>query len=91
MFPYFDTIFTLAPLSVLAMSSSSAWPDCAVCLQPPIHPVQLECDHIFCFLCVKGASTTSRRCPMCRSDISANYLDNPKLIRPLEEVSCTVN
>ena len=28
--------------------------ECAVCLQPSIHPVRLPCNHIFCFLCVKG-------------------------------------
>ena len=31
--------------------------ECAVCLQTCIHPVQLPCRHIFCFLCVKGVST----------------------------------
>ena len=31
--------------------------ECAVCLQTCIHPVQLPCRHIFCYLCVKGVST----------------------------------
>lgn len=28
--------------------------DCAICLQPCVHPAKLPCSHIFCFLCLKG-------------------------------------
>ncbi|KAK3091170.1 hypothetical protein FSP39_017682 [Pinctada imbricata] len=55
--------------------------ECSVCLQPCIHPVQLECRHIFCFLCVKGAAHRSKRCALCRSEISAEFFANPKLLR----------
>ena len=27
--------------------------ECAICLQPCMHPVQLPCSHVFCFLCAK--------------------------------------
>lgn len=27
--------------------------DCPICLQNSVHPCQLPCGHIFCFLCVK--------------------------------------
>ena len=40
--------------------------ECAVCLQPSIYPVQLPCSHVFCYLCVKGFTTQSKRCAMCR-------------------------
>ena len=58
--------------------------NCAVCLQPCLHPVKLNCNHIFCFLCVKGVALQSKRCPMCRREIPREYFDNPNLLKPLE-------
>lgn len=55
--------------------------ECAVCLQPCIHPVQLPCRHIFCFLCVKGAAHRSKRCALCRQEIESEFFNNPKLLR----------
>lgn len=61
-----------------------AIPDCAVCLQQCLHPVKLECLHIFCYLCVKGVAATQpidgKRCPMCRRPISPGFLINPNLV-----------
>jgi len=54
--------------------------ECAVCLQPSIHPVRLPCNHIFCFLCVKGVTIQSQRCPMCRREIPQSFLEHPALI-----------
>ena len=55
--------------------------ECPVCLQTCVHPVQLPCNHIFCFLCVKGVlANQRRRCALCRKDIPAEFLDNPKLV-----------
>lgn len=54
--------------------------ECAVCLQPSVHPVELPCGHIFCYLCVKGVTVQSRRCPMCRREIPQTYLEHPNLI-----------
>ena len=51
--------------------------ECAVCLQSCVHPARLDCGHIFCFLCVKGVSHASMRCPMCRRDIRAGFLEDP--------------
>ena len=52
-----------------------------MCLQTCVHPVQLPCNHIFCFLCVKGVlANQRRRCALCRKDIPAEFLDNPKLV-----------
>ena len=56
--------------------------ECAVCLQKCVHPVQLDCQHIFCFLCVKGVAIQSKRCPMCRTEIPADYLEKPRLVNP---------
>lgn len=54
--------------------------ECPICLQPCIHPVQLPCTHIFCFLCVKGVANQSKRCALCRSEIPADYLNHPALV-----------
>jgi len=67
---------------------------CAVCLQTLMHPVGLECGHVFCFLCVKGvalqgmirtapnarAQAPQPACPMCRAPIQPQVLNNPNLL-----------
>ncbi|XP_033209542.1 E3 ubiquitin-protein ligase RNF146 [Belonocnema kinseyi] len=59
---------------------SSTVPECAVCLQPCIHPARLPCSHIFCYLCVKGVANQSKRCPMCRQEIPADFVERPQLV-----------
>ncbi|XP_043284081.1 E3 ubiquitin-protein ligase RNF146 isoform X2 [Venturia canescens] len=54
--------------------------ECAVCLQPCIHPARLPCSHIFCYLCVKGVANQSKRCPMCRQEIPADFIEHPQLV-----------
>ncbi|KAK6637626.1 hypothetical protein RUM44_008048 [Polyplax serrata] len=58
--------------------------ECAVCLQPSVHPAELPCGHIFCYLCIKGIASQSRRCAMCRQDIPVDYLDKPRLLKPVD-------
>ncbi|XP_050664528.1 E3 ubiquitin-protein ligase rnf146 isoform X1 [Leptidea sinapis] len=57
--------------------------DCAVCMQKLNHPAKLPCDHIFCFLCVKGVIIRSHKCPMCRTETPEDYLDNPVLVNEM--------
>ncbi|KAK6188135.1 hypothetical protein SNE40_004385 [Patella caerulea] len=64
-------------------------PDCPVCLQPSIHPVQLPCRHIFCFLCVKGVANRSRKCALCRQVIPPDFFLHPTLVRK-EDLEHTV-
>ncbi|KAI1885570.1 hypothetical protein AGOR_G00205160 [Albula goreensis] len=59
-------------------------PECAICLQSCVHPVRLPCSHIFCFLCVKGASWQSKRCALCRQEIPEDFLERPTLLSPEE-------
>ncbi|XP_074034338.1 E3 ubiquitin-protein ligase rnf146 isoform X2 [Leptinotarsa decemlineata] len=61
--------------------------ECAVCLQRCIHPAQLPCGHIFCFLCVKGFANQNKKCAMCRQEIPKDFIDQPNLLEfsiPLE-------
>uniref|UniRef100_A0A8C9R219 E3 ubiquitin-protein ligase n=2 Tax=Scleropages formosus TaxID=113540 RepID=A0A8C9R219_SCLFO len=59
-------------------------PECAICLQTCVHPVRLPCRHIFCFLCVKGASWQSKRCALCRQEVPEDFLERPTLLSPEE-------
>lgn len=65
-------------------STSTSTPECAICLQRCIHPVRLPCCHVFCFLCVKGASWHSKRCALCRQEIPEDFLERPVLLLPEE-------
>ncbi|KAJ8290886.1 hypothetical protein GJAV_G00018840 [Gymnothorax javanicus] len=65
-------------------SPSLSVPECAICLQSCVHPVRLPCSHIFCFLCVKGASWQSKRCALCRQEIPEDFLERPTLLSPEE-------
>ncbi|XP_062324419.1 E3 ubiquitin-protein ligase rnf146-like isoform X1 [Osmerus eperlanus] len=64
--------------------SATSVPECAICLQSCIHPVRLPCTHIFCFLCVKGASWHSKRCALCRQEVPEDFLERPTLLSPEE-------
>eukprot|EP00918_Siedleckia_nematoides_P091261 GHVU01200499.1.p1 GENE.GHVU01200499.1~~GHVU01200499.1.p1 ORF type:complete len:489 (+),score=23.88 GHVU01200499.1:28-1467(+) len=55
--------------------------ECAVCLQSCVHPVELPCNHVFCFLCVKGVAIQSKRCALCRQEIPADYFNHPNILR----------
>ncbi|XP_056437402.1 E3 ubiquitin-protein ligase rnf146-like [Gadus chalcogrammus] len=57
-------------------------PECAICLQSCVHPVCLPCRHVFCFLCMKGASWQSKRCALCRQEVPEDFLERPKLLSP---------
>ncbi|CAH0546255.1 unnamed protein product [Brassicogethes aeneus] len=61
--------------------------ECAVCLQPCIHPAQLPCGHIFCFLCVKGFANQSKKCAMCRQEIPRDFIEQPHLLHAATEES----
>uniref|UniRef100_A0A3B3DSE1 E3 ubiquitin-protein ligase n=1 Tax=Oryzias melastigma TaxID=30732 RepID=A0A3B3DSE1_ORYME len=63
-------------------SSGCSAPECAICLQSCVHPVCLPCAHVFCFLCVKGASWQSKRCALCRQEIPEDFLERPVLLSP---------
>jgi len=56
-------------------------PECAICLQIALQPVKLPCDHIFCFLCIKGAvHNGTNSCALCRAPLPRDYIFNPEVI-----------
>ena len=65
-------------------NSSDNWTseDCAVCLQRCVQPIKLSCNHIFCFLCIKGITLNHQKysCPICRHTITLKDLSNPDLL-----------
>ncbi|KAJ1153472.1 hypothetical protein NDU88_006231 [Pleurodeles waltl] len=65
-------------------AASLTVPECAICLQTCVHPVSLPCKHVFCYLCVKGASWLGKRCALCRQEIPEDFLDKPNLLSPEE-------
>jgi len=54
-------------------------PECAICLNPCLQPVQLPCGHIFCFLCAKGIALQSKKCALCRATIPQSFLFKPNM------------
>lgn len=46
--------------------------------------MRLPCRHVFCFLCVKGASWQSKRCALCRQEVPEDFLERPTLLSPEE-------
>ncbi|KAK2576790.1 hypothetical protein KPH14_005432 [Odynerus spinipes] len=60
-------------------------PECAVCLQPCIHPARLPCNHIYCYLCVKGVANHNKKCPMCRQEMPPDFVERPQLVE-IDEV-----
>lgn len=56
-------------------------PECAICLQTALQPVKLPCNHIFCFLCIKGTvHTGTNSCALCRAPLPRNYIFNPEVL-----------
>ncbi|XP_022915742.2 E3 ubiquitin-protein ligase rnf146-like [Onthophagus taurus] len=65
--------------------------ECAVCLQICVHPAQLPCGHIFCFLCIKGIANQSKKCAMCRQEIPRDFIEHPTLVNDEPIVDATEN
>ena len=68
-------------LLIITEGSQESELECSICLSPAVHPVQLPCSHIFCFLCVKGSANRSKRCALCRQVIPPQYLYKPTLLK----------
>jgi hypothetical protein len=40
---------------------------CAICTQRPIIPHHIQCQHVFCYYCIKGSTMADQKfsCPVC--------------------------
>lgn len=56
-----------------------ATPACAICLDAPTHPTQLDgCFHTFCFVCAIQWAKVNQTCPICKSSfVSLIHSYNP--------------
>lgn len=55
---------------------------CSIChSEPPVNAIQLNCGHIFCFLCIKSVSEAIGVCALCRAEIGIefNFREHPIL------------
>ena len=62
---------------------------CCICQEDCVNPVKLPCDHMFCYLCLKGVAVRSYRCALCRSPIPHGYIDKPAVVNE-EEIKSTL-
>ncbi|XP_015794491.1 E3 ubiquitin-protein ligase rnf146 [Tetranychus urticae] len=53
--------------------------NCPVCLSKPNIPVVLGCNHLFCYLCLKGSSNAHMKCPICRRPYPSSVFTKPDL------------
>lgn len=44
-------------------------PDCPVCYDNHVKPVTLDCQHIFCEVCISEWLDKEKTCPVCRSEV----------------------
>ncbi|KAL7034232.1 hypothetical protein ACKWTF_007904 [Chironomus riparius] len=52
--------------------------ECPICLQKLLYPVKLPCNHIFCFLCIKGIRKSPdavKSCAMCRKPFNIEEIE----------------
>ena len=62
---------------------------CCICQEDCVNPVKLPCDHMFCYLCLKGVAVRSYRCALCRSPIPHGYIDKPAVVNE-DEIKSTL-
>lgn len=56
------------------MQEAPQLPMCGICHNdPPVNGIQLNCGHIFCYLCIKSASETIGSCAICRREIGHEF------------------
>lgn len=64
-----------AKIKVEPSVESKEEPDkCSICWsEPPINAVQMDCNHVFCYLCIKSVASATGCCPLCRSEINVSF------------------
>ena len=49
--------------------------NCPICYNVMVEPVSLECNHRFCWPCIKHSKSVKSQCPLCRVDIIELAID----------------
>ena len=68
---------TLSPLEPFLTDT------CPICLDLLTTPIQTECRHVFCLICIRALCDIRARCPLCRYEFGTNIT-----VWPLTEQSC---
>ena len=55
--------------------------DCAICLYECVDNVRLECEHDFCYKCIKKWLSIKRTCPVCDAKVSFETHKQRKRLR----------
>jgi len=46
--------------------------DCPICFDPPRTPVTLDCNHVFCEVCLSEWLDKEKTCPVCRKEVASS-------------------
>ena len=61
--------------------------DCHICLDTCKKPTTLECDHSFCYNCIKKWLGIKRNCPVCEKPINVSkYMREKRQKRPCKKI-----
>lgn len=68
---------------------------CPICRETPKHKQILECDHYYCYTCIKQWANISPRCPLCQIELDvSDFLDtirgNSIKPQPKDYVKCPI-
>jgi len=80
----------LRKMSKRKRSSESHTPECHICLYTCKTTTTLECDHSFCYKCIKKWCGIKRSCPVCDTEINvAKYMREKRRKKPCKRTSRT--
>ena len=63
---------------------------CCICREHCVNPVKLPCQHLFCYLCLKGVAARNNRCALCRETIPFGFL-NKLVVLNKDEIAALTN
>lgn len=55
--------------------------DCHICLSPCEKPTTIECDHTFCYTCIRKWIGIKKSCPVCDSEINVQKYVRKKRVK----------
>lgn len=56
------------------LNEESGLDRCSICWnEPPVNAIRLDCNHLFCFLCIKSVAAATGRCALCRAEIDKDF------------------